>query len=316
MGRILFIRGGAVGDFILTMPSLRLVRETLPDNEIEVLGYPSIASLAVAAGLADRVRPLEDPRLATFFAPGAKLDPEWCDYFAGFDVVVSCLYDPDGHFAGNLRVAGVKTLVTCPFRPDETPPHVPAAVQFAKPLESLGLFLDDPILDLTYRPPSEADPLLPRECDGSPLVALHPGSGSPRKNWNPDRWIEVLQALHRERPERRFLITSGEAEMETIDPFLADLRETGLPVHSLSLLPLPALGALFGRLEGFLGHDSGLSHLAVSAGARCLLLFGPTEAGIWAPVAPRAKVLKAPAGNLGKISPEVVYEHASELFTA
>jgi hypothetical protein len=110
MGRILFIRGGAVGDFILTMPSLRLVRESLPGNEIEVLGYPSIASLAVAAGLVDRVRPLEDPRLATFFAPGAKLDEEWCAYFASFDVVVSCLYDPDGYFAGNLRVAGVKTL--------------------------------------------------------------------------------------------------------------------------------------------------------------------------------------------------------------
>ena len=316
MGRILFIRGGAVGDFILTMPSLRLIRETLPDNEIEVLGYPSIASLAVAAGIADRVRPLEDPRLATFFAPGAKLDPEWCDYFASFDVVVSCLYDPDGHFAGNLGVAGVKTLVTCPFRPEETPPHVPAAVQFARPLESIGLFLDDPTLDLTYQAPSKADPILPPEFEGSPLVALHPGSGSPRKNWNPSHWIEVLQALHRERPERRFLVTSGEAEMETIGPFLAELEETGLPVHSLALLPLPVLGALFGRLEGFLGHDSGLSHLAASAGARCLLLFGPTEAGIWAPVSPQVKVLKAPEGNLSGIKPGSVFEEARELFTA
>jgi heptosyltransferase III len=73
MGRILFIRGGAVGDLVLTLPSLRLVRETLPDNEIEILGYPSIAALAVATGLADRVRPLEDPRLAT--RNGAPISP-------------------------------------------------------------------------------------------------------------------------------------------------------------------------------------------------------------------------------------------------
>ncbi len=311
MGRILFIRGGAVGDFILTMPSLRLVRETLPDNEIEILGYPSIASLAVAAGLADRVRPLEDPRLATFFAPGAKLDEEWCAYFASFDVVVSCLYDPDGHFAGNLRVAGVKTLIPCPYRPDETPPHVPAAVQFAKPLESLGLFLDEAGLDLVYPdPPDESD------FGSCPLVALHPGSGSPRKNWGYENWIAVLTALHRERPELRFLVTSGEAEAGTIGDFIDLMGKAGLPHKHLAGRPLSELGAIYRRIEGFLGHDSGLSHLAASAGAKGLLLFGPTEPGIWAPVSPRVKALRSPDRTLGGFEVEEVVAAARELFTA
>lgn len=316
MGRILFIRGGAVGDFILSMPSLRLVRETLPDNEIEILGYPSIASLALAAGLADRVRPLEDPRLATFFAPGAKLDPEWCSYFAGFDVVVSCLYDPDGYFAGNLRVAGVKTLVPCPYRPDETPPHVPAAVQFAKPLESLGLFLYDASLSLAYAPPSCAiDDLMP-EITGAPVIALHPGSGSARKNWSHEAWVAVLSALHRERPERRFLITSGEAEMETITSFLDLLDAAGLPHHHLANRPLGDLAALYGHVEGFLGHDSGLSHLAASAGAKGVLLFGHTEPGIWAPVSSRIRVLRSPDQSLASLATELVLEAARGLFTA
>ncbi len=307
MGRILFIRGGAVGDFILTMPSLRLVRETLPNNEIEILGYPGIASLAVAAGLADRVRPLEDPRLATFFVPGAQLDPDWCAYFAGFDVVVSCLYDPDGHFAGNLRAAGVGTLVACPYRPDERPPHVPAAVQFAKPLESLGLFLEDASLAIPYPGTAEAEPW--------PTIALHPGSGSPKKNWGHEHWVEVLAALHRERPERRFLITSGEAETETIPAFLDLMEAARLPYRHLAAPSLPELGALYRRIDGFLGHDSGLSHLAASAGARGLLLFGPTEPGIWAPVSPRTKVLRSPDGSLGSLSPAVVIEAARKLFT-
>ena len=55
MGKILFIRGGAVGDFVLTMPAVHLVRERFPNNEIQVLGYPAIASLAVASGIADSV---------------------------------------------------------------------------------------------------------------------------------------------------------------------------------------------------------------------------------------------------------------------
>jgi heptosyltransferase-3 len=314
MGRILFIRGGAVGDFILTMPSLRLVRETLPGNEIEILGYPSIASLALAAGLADRVRALEDPRLATFFAPGAKLDPEWCAYFAGFDVVVSCLYDPDGYFAGNLRVAGVKTLMACPYRPDETPPHVPAAVQFAQPLESLGLFLEDAELRLDYRPSDPSVDPLPSGLRDGPVIALHPGSGSPRKNWSHEAWISVLSALHRDRPDRRFLITSGEAETETIAPFLDLLTAAGLPYHQLANRPLAALAPLYAHVEGFLGHDSGLSHLAASAGAKGLLLFGPTEPGIWAPVSSRIRVLRSPDRSLASLAPEAVWEAARELF--
>ena len=308
MGRILFIRGGAVGDFILSMPSLRLIRETLPENEIEILGYPSIASLAVAAGLADHVRPLEDPRLATFFAPGAKLDAEWCAYFAGFDVVVSCLYDPDGFFSGNLRVAGVKTLVSCPFRPDETAPHVPAAIQFAKPLESIGLFLEDATLDLVYPNPPGIDP--------GPTLALHPGSGSPRKNWSFEAWAEVLASLHHERPDLRFLVTSGEAEATRIAGFLDLLLQSAIPFQHLSGRPLAELGSIFGKIEGFLGHDSGLSHLAASAGAKSLLLFGPTEPGIWAPLSPGVRILRASDGRLSSVKPGEVVAAARELFTA
>lgn len=312
MGQILFIRGGAVGDFILTMPSLRLVRETLPDNEIEILGYPSIASLALAAGLADRVRPLEDPQLATFFIPGAKLDPDWCSYFAKFDVVVSCLYDPDGYFSANLRASGVRTLVTCPFRPDETPPHVPAAVQFAKPLQSLGLFLDNAALDFVYAPKTSSNVL----AEGVPLIALHPGSGSARKNWGYDSWVEVLSALHHERPDLRFLITSGEAEGDTIIQFLALLDARAVPHHHLADRPLADLGAIYRQIDGFLGHDSGLSHLAASAGARGLLLFGPTEPGIWAPVSSRVKVLRSADRSLGSLKSSEVITAARDLFTA
>jgi len=306
MGRILFIRGGAVGDFILTMPAIRLVRETLPGTEIEILGYPSIAELAIATGLADRVRSIEDARLATFFAPGAKLDPDWCAYLAGFDVVVSYLYDPDGYFAGNLKVAGVGTLIECPFRPVEEEPFVPAAVQFAKPLEQLALFLDDATLALDYPAPHDLPPL----SDGGtgPLIALHPGSGSPKKNWSFESWIKVLAGLHARDQETRFLITSGEAEETVIAQFCALLDETRLPYTHLSGRRLVDLGAIYRQVDYFLGHDSGISHLAASAGAAGLLLFGPTNPEIWAPVSFRIKVLRSATASPAGISVSEVLE--------
>lgn len=306
MGRILFIRGGAVGDFILTMPAIRLVRETLPGTEIEILGYPAIAELAVATGLATRVRSIEDARLATFFAPGAKLDPDWCAYLAGFDVVVSYLYDPDGYFAGNLKAAGVETLVACPFRPVEEAPFVPAAIQFAKPLEQLALFLDDAALALDY-PATPVLASLPAGKAG-PLVALHPGSGSPKKNWSFEAWVAVFAGLLERNPETRFLITSGEAEGSVIAQFLALLDEARIPHHHLSGHRLVDLGAVYRQVDYFLGHDSGISHLAASAGAAGLLLFGPTNPGIWAPVSARMKVLRSANASPAGISVTEVLE--------
>ncbi|MBP83552.1 MAG: hypothetical protein CMO61_06860 [Verrucomicrobiales bacterium] len=285
MGKILFIRGGAVGDFILTMPAVRLVREQLPNNEIEILGYPAITCLATAAGLADCTCSIEDARLATFFVPGAELDQEWCDYFSSFDVVVSYLYDPDGYFRDNLNRSDVQTLLTGPFRAVEEQPFVPAALQLAAPLNALALYLERDDSTFSYPLSSKSAALPLRRC-----VALHPGSGSASKNWPLDLWAELLSRLHHQL-DVDFLVTSGEAEHSTIEQFLALLDRKNLPFTHLQGLNLPELGAVFNHIDFYLGHDSGISHLAASAGAAGLLLFGPTNPEVWAPASSKMKKL-------------------------
>ena len=298
MGKILFIRGGAVGDFILTLPALRLVREGLSDNHVEVLGYPSIASLATATGLADETRSIEDAGLAPFFAPGAELDSAWSDYFASFDLVVSYLYDPDGFFSDNLERAGVGTLLRGPFRPEVADPPVAAARQLARPLEQIALFLDDPELNLDYAA-TVASPLPRSETT---RVVLHPGSGSPSKNWSFESWLEVLGHLREAVESLEIVITCGEAERERIDVFLEEAKRMGLDCRGLVDRSLPELGALFGETDLYLGHDSGISHLAASAGTAGYLLFGPTDPGVWAPVSSRMHPIVSPTGNMGGIT--------------
>lgn len=318
MGKILFIRGGAIGDFILTLPAIQLARENLPENEIEILGYPSIAGLALSCGIADRVRSLEDGALAPFFAPGAKLDPAMAEYLASFDLVVNYLYDPDGFFEGNLAAAGAGTVLSGPFRPEETRDGhspVPAALQLAKPLESVGLFLEDPAPVFSYPEPPED--LLSVAADGAEgkswprlLVALHPGSGSPAKNWSFEAWVAVARELRESWPEVEFAVTSGEAESETIEDFLGLMRGAGLVVHHLAFRDLGELAGLFARCDLYLGHDSGLSHLAASAGARGVLLFGPTEPGVWAPSHSRMKVLRSSTRRLSDLTVAEVLDAA------
>ena len=91
--RILVIRGGAIGDFVLTLPALGLLRNAFPTAWIELLGYPHIASLADRRFYVNRVRSIEYGPLAGFFAKNAELNPELSEYFRSFQQVVSFLFD-------------------------------------------------------------------------------------------------------------------------------------------------------------------------------------------------------------------------------
>lgn len=285
-GRILLMRGGAVGDFILTLPALRLLREELPGNRVEILGYPSVARLALHWGLADDVRPLEHGGLARFFVPGASLPEDWSRYFASFDVVISHLYDPDGFLAANLRRAGVQTLLQGPHRPE--PGAGPAALQLAAPLEALALHLDRTAAARPFARWSS-------ESAAGP-VAIHPGSGGTAKNWPLPRWVELVTEISG--AGRQIVVLSGEAEDAWIGSFLSELRAGGVALRSLHQEPLTAVVEALGGCAAFVGHDSGLSHLAAATGMPSLILFGPTDPEVWAPLQENAAALRAPNGDL------------------
>jgi heptosyltransferase-2 len=116
MTRILVIRGGAIGDFILTLPALKALRDAYPHAHIEILGYKHIAVLAENRFYAQAVRSIEYGPLSTFFAKNAELPSELVANFAGFDLLISYLYDPDGIFECNLRRCGVELLIRGPAK--------------------------------------------------------------------------------------------------------------------------------------------------------------------------------------------------------
>lgn len=299
MGKILFIRGGAVGDFIVTMPAINLVRQSLPDVEIEILGYESIANLAVATGIADRVRSIEHASLAPFFAPGATLDQEMAAYFCDFDVVISYLYDPDRFFAGNLDRVGVETLIEGPFRMDETR-AIPAARQLAEPLERLALFLDEPHLRLRFEGTANSP---------GKAVAIHPGSGSPSKNWSLEGWCQLCRLILGRFPDVEFLVISGEAEKATIGEFLSLLRRENLPYRHCEDLPLDVLAGRLQQSRLFLGHDSGIGHLAALTGIPGLVLFGPSDPRTWSPASPYFCHIEAPGKQMGNLKVSQLWNH-------
>ena len=302
MNRILVIRGGAIGDFILTLPALKALREGYPHAHLEILGYKHIAVLAENRFYAQAIRSIEYGALSSFFAKNSKLPVELANYFASFDLIISYLYDPDGVFETNLRRCGVENLIHGPAKVDD---HEHVARQLARPLEELGLRVSDfapriyPSTEDRHRA-QEFLRDLPR-----PLVALHPGSGSDRKNWPLENWIELgNDLLARESFRGSIVVISGEADytqVARLEELWKDER-----VAFAKDLPLVHLAAL---LENsiFLGHDSGISHLAAAAGAKCILLFGPTNPAVWAPTNANVQVIRAPSGEMPSLKFEIVH---------
>jgi ADP-heptose:LPS heptosyltransferase len=294
-GAILVVRGGAIGDFILTLPVLSALRRQFAEARLEVLGYPHIARLALLGGLADAVHSIEARPLAGFFAPGGGLDPALADYFARFALVVSYLYDPDGVFRDNVGRCSRAQFIAGPHRPDESR-GVHATEVFLEPLQRLAIFDADPVPRLPVARPAGSG--------GGVLLALHPGSGSEKKNWPEDRWRELLVRLGRE-TDWDFLVVGGEAEGPRLERLAAQIPPDRRQLARS--LPLPELAGRLAACSAFIGHDSGITHLAAALGLPGLALWGDTLAAVWRPRSDGIRLVRA-AGGLDTLTADGVVQ--------
>jgi heptosyltransferase-3 len=288
-GKILVIRGGAIGDFILTLPVLAALRRQFPEARIEVLGYPHISQLAVAGGLADRVEAIEARALAGFFARHGRLAEELADYFSECDLIISYLFDPDEIFQTNVQLCTGAQFIAGPHRPDEKG-TLHASKVYLQALERLAIFDADPVPRLNLR--SEPGTTQSRP-DAKPTLALHPGSGSERKNWPEAKWAELLEYLTAA-TEHNLLLVGGEAEGERLQSLAAALPPARARVAQS--LPLAELARRLHGATAYIGHDSGISHLAAAVGLPGLLLWGDAPVNIWRPPSERIVLLRHSGG--------------------
>ena len=291
--RILVIRGGAIGDFVLTLPVLAALRERFPKAELEILGYPRIAAMAVDAGLVRAVHALESPGLAMFFTPNGAFDLEWREFFARYAIVVSYLYDPDNIFEENVKSCGVGQFIAARHRPDETK-AIHASDVFLKPLEQLTIFDGDPVARLAI----DSD-----EQSGN-CLAIHPGSGSASKNWPEEKWRELIEYLLA-KTTLQLLLIGGEAEGEKLQRLTSGLLEERLELAEH--VPLNRLAKRLAKCCGFIGHDSGVTHISSALGLPTLVLWGPSRKAIWRPLGERVRVLNR-ENQLANITIENVIE--------
>src|SRR5262249_20068677 len=137
-----------------------------------------------------------------------------------------------------------------------------------------------------------------RERLGERFVAVHPGSGSPAKNWPARRFADLAAALGGGRP---WLLVEGPADEEAA----TIVRRVPGAVVARGLAPR-VLGAVLAAADLYGGNDSGVTHLAAAWGAPTLALFGPTDPDVWSPLGERVQIVRATDGVLESLGVDEV----------
>jgi ADP-heptose:LPS heptosyltransferase len=119
---------------------------------------------------------------------------------------------------------------------------------------------------------------------------FHPGSGSSKKNLPPDFWVALIQAVRRVSELQEAILLLGPAEEPLQSYFRATQKE-----HGAQIINTPDNQALLRILKEaafYIGHDSGITHLAALLGRPCIALFKESSLAQWRPLGPAVKVIE------------------------
>jgi len=142
------------------------------------------------------------------------------------------------------------------------------------------------------------------------LVVIQPGSGGSHKRCHLDNFLAVAEELASKDIKVIFLL--GPAELEQFTP---PLRGAGFSdaTPAVLLRKIEAAGAkcltdlsltqvlgLLSCADAFLGNDSGITHLAAAMGVKTIVVFGPTEPGVYSPIGPAVTVFAKKTADFAK----------------
>jgi hypothetical protein len=130
----------------------------------------------------------------------------------------------------------------------------------ALPSEGTGVNASDFYLSQVGFPPGTSPRIdCPREDGG--FIAIHPFSGSLKKNWPTAHFCELARRLESFAPVEWCIELDGE-------PRIPDLYN---------------LACWLAKARLYIGNDSGITHLAAAVGTPVVAWFGPTDPAVWAP---------------------------------
>jgi ADP-heptose:LPS heptosyltransferase len=289
---ILIVHQGALGDLILSLPALYSMRLYYGDSPWTMAGNPETLSLLHGRFYAREVISFHQKEWAGLFQQEALIPDRFQHYLSSFQKTYLFSKRKPEILTGGLIRAGLKEVLWMPSLPDGQEKRSLQSLQ-KEILESENIpwVETDKTIFPTPEDLREAEEYLGQTFKSEeerPLWALQPGSGSPHKNWPLERFLEVARKLLSGRKAQPLFLV-GPVEREISPGMVRTIEALGFPV--LKNLTLPVLAGVLSHCSGYIGNDSGVSHLAAALGLRTVVLFGPTDPLLWSPPGKKVRVL-------------------------
>ncbi len=303
--RAIILQPGALGDCILTLPLVKLMKDVLGLGGVDLVGHVEYIGILPGRSCVNSIRSIDSTELHRLFVEPAKFDladhDPLINTFADYAWIVTFLGEPNSNFEQNLiftancsHSAEVVTLSLKP--PEQAKQHVAEfyVTQFARqsglPVDEIGVATGERLITVTPADRERGLELLEQTgIDVSKrLVVIQPGSGGRHKCWHFDNFLSIARMLRTVDIEVLFLL--GPAEMERLDS-RDRARLSGL-ARCAAHLPLSQVVDLLACSDAVVGNDSGVTHLAAGMGLRTFALFGPTEPAQYRPLGPALTVLQ------------------------
>lgn len=246
MKTFMFAHRGALGDFVMTWPTLVSLRWKLADHKFIGIGRPDFLALAKEMGLLDESYDCESKDFLAFFS-GDSLPRQL-----------------EGLTSALLWTEDVPKLRALLHQKCSGTFHIHSAL----PKDVQEHAMDYHLQCLPYfslPAVTEEDLYFPIGVERNNYALIHPGSGSKTKNYDPEFYAFLANELKSRRfPDTRILIGPAEQDLKAI---FADRFPISEPANCVELA---------NQLSGaglFIGNDSGVSHLSAILGTKTLALF-------------------------------------------
>jgi len=337
----LVIQPGAIGDVILTIPLIRMLRKKEGLDHVDMMGRQERMALLEGRCELGGVLSMEQPGLHRMFEDSKTFaveeGDELIELFRPYNVIVTFLKDEKGHFEQNLIFTTLHShtpeVMTLELRPQrEWQGHTASfylqqfceqklresgivremtSAQEKMQLVFLQEFMKGPLLKPQTWDSRRGREILIREgiAPESRVIAVHPGSGGLHKCWSLKEFCELAGILKKQDYEVIFLW--GPAEQDRMGQQAKDeLAAAGKVVEGLSL---EEVAGLLDCCEGFVGNDSGISHLAGALDKPTVTVFGGTDTRHWRPLGNKVQVCQTKEGQPDWPKVEEVIEAIQEI---
>ncbi len=311
--RILVIRVDLIGDLIMSLTAIRLLKQTYPEAEIDLIAVPASAKVVANDANLSTIFPY-DPNL--WRRPGALLRwQNWRDLFAlrqrlhrrKYDLAVN-LFGPWASalllLSGAQRRLGFShenypgfltdTLTGQHWDANDHKHEVDYCLELAQAAgATVTLESRVPHLAVDAQAREQVDVLLWQEGvqENSTLIACHVSSNNGQsKRWPVPHWATLIDRLLSENAVH-VVLTGALNDIPLIEEIIR--RCNARPLNLAGKTSLLQLAALYQRADLLVTGDSGPMHLAAAVGTPLLAIHGPTDPALSGPVSPTATILQS-----------------------